>query len=187
MRQFAEELWRGERRRRSSRAHYAASVRTYVCLSGLRRRTLSKWARADIMRPRDLQPRRVAICTPCKRPRYVTQERDNNGKLPPRCKYVPLHKSDESSVLFSPFLCRVCVLSFLSVHLSNDMSRLGISGSGFDFHVSTKRKGEREKKKEKKCAHSSCESELTASFPPAQNGFAVVRPPGHHADPSNAM
>lgn len=103
MRQFAEELWRGERRRRSSRAHYAAYVRTYVCLSGLRRRTLSKWARADIMRPRDLQPRRVAICTPCKRPRYVTQERDNNGKLPPRCKYVPLHKSDESSVLFFPF------------------------------------------------------------------------------------
>lgn len=30
-------------------------------------------------------------------------------------------------------------------------------------------------------------SSLTLSSSSAQNGFAVVRPPGHHADPANPM
>lgn len=67
------------------------------------------------------------------------------------------------SCFFAPFSfpCCVCVLFFLSVQLSNDMSCLGISGLGFHFHVSTNGK-----KKKNVCAHAHklCESGLTASF-----------------------
>lgn len=141
------------------------------------------------MRPRDLQPCRVAICTPYKRPRYVTQERDNNGKLPPRCKYVPLHKSDESSVLFFLF----CVVFVFCPFCCQFTSPMTCHVWEFPARVLTfmcQQKGRErggEKKRSVHILHKSCESELTALFPPAQNGFAVVRPPGHHADPSNAM
>lgn len=100
---------------------------------------------------------------------YVIEGRDNNGNLLYR-KYI-LHKPGNVGRLF--VFCLLC-------QWASRMTCWGILVCFCFISFVCKN-----------CVHISKArivwTNLTASFPPAQNGFAVVRPPGHHADPSNPM